>query len=148
MLTQIVEVSGIVEDKNGHILLVKTQHGGWVLPGGQVAEGENVMDVLIRGIKEESGIDVIVSYLIGVYSNTGIHNSHYNLTAISTKVTFNFMCTPVGGEMLSSEETSFSLWLEKDKVLDMVKAPDIQTRYQAYMDFDGSSFYMDYASTL
>lgn len=53
MLTQIVEVSGIVEDKTGHILLVKTQHDDWVLPGEQVEDGENLMDVLIRGIKEK-----------------------------------------------------------------------------------------------
>ncbi|MGE8207000.1 NUDIX hydrolase [Heyndrickxia sp. NPDC080065] len=30
------------------------------------------MDALVREIKEESGIDATVSYLIGVYSNTGI----------------------------------------------------------------------------
>lgn len=38
MPIQIVEVGGIVEDEKGLILLVKTQHGGWVLPGGQVEE--------------------------------------------------------------------------------------------------------------
>lgn len=34
--------------------------------------GENLIDGLIREIKEESGIDVSVGSLVGVYSNTGI----------------------------------------------------------------------------
>jgi len=32
MPTHIVAVSGIVENEQGQVLLVKTQHGGWVWP--------------------------------------------------------------------------------------------------------------------
>ncbi|MGG3311029.1 NUDIX hydrolase, partial [Paenibacillus lautus] len=70
--TQIVATGGFVEDGQGNILLVKTRDGGWVYPGGQVEVGENLIDGLIREIKEESGIDVSVGSLVGVYSNTGI----------------------------------------------------------------------------
>ena len=146
MPTHIVAVGGIVENEQGHVLLVKTQHGGWVFPGGQVEVGENLMDALIREIKEESGIDVVVSYLIGVYSNTGIHKWHDGVTDIPTKVMLDFMCKPIGGELCTSEETSESHWFEKDKVLDMVTAPAIRTRYQAYLDFGGSSCYMEYVT--
>lgn len=69
--THIVAAGGFVEDGEGNILLVKTRDGGWVYPGGQVEVGENLMDALVREINEESGIDTTVSYLIGVYSNTG-----------------------------------------------------------------------------
>ncbi|MDQ0114050.1 NUDIX hydrolase [Paenibacillus harenae] len=146
MPTHIIAVGGIVENEQGHILLVKTQHGGWVFPGGQVEVGENLMDALSREIKEESGIDVIVSHLIGVYSNTGIHKWHDGVTDIPTKVMLDFTCQPVGGELSTSEETSESRWFERDKVLDMVTAPAIRTRYQAYLDFCGSSFYMEYVT--
>lgn len=69
--THIVATGGFVEDGQGNILLVKTRDGGWVYPGGQVEVGENLIDGLIREIKEESGIDVSVGSLVGVYSNTG-----------------------------------------------------------------------------
>lgn len=146
MPTHIVAVGGIVENEQGHVLLVKTQHGGWVFPGGQVEVGENLMDALIREIKEESGIDVIVSNLIGVYSNTGIYKWHDGVTDVPTKVMLDFICKPVGGELRTSEETSEVLWLEKDKVLDVVIAPAIRTRYQAFLDFGGSSCYMEYVT--
>ena len=146
MPTHIVAVGGIVENEQGHVLLVKTQHGGWVFPGGQVEAGENLMNALIREIKEESGMDVIVSNLIGVYSNTGIYKWHDGVTDVPTKVMLDFMCKPVGGELCTSEEASEVLWFEKNKVLDVVTAPAIRTRYQAYLDFGGSSWYMEYVT--
>ncbi|AZN40961.1 NUDIX hydrolase [Paenibacillus albus] len=146
MPTHIVAVGGIVENEQGHVLLVKTQHGGWVYPGGQVEVGENLMDALIREIKEESGIDVIVLSLIGVYSNTSMYKWHDGVTDVPTKVMLDFTCKPIGGELCTSEETSEVQWVEKEKVLDLITAPAIRTRYQAYLDSDGSACYMEYAT--
>lgn len=144
MPTHIVAVGGIVENEQGHILLVKTQHDGWVFPGGQVEAGENLMDALSREIKEESGIDAVVSHLIGVYSNTGTYKWHDGVTDIPTKVMLDYVCKPIGGELCTSEETSESRWVAKDRVLEMITAPAIRTRYQAYLDFEGNIYYMDY----
>lgn len=146
MPTHIVAVGGIVENELGQILLVKTQHGGWVFPGGQVEVGENLVDALSREIEEESGIIAEVSHMIGVYSNTGIYKWHDGITDVPTKLMLDFVCRPVGGELCTSEETSESCWIAKGKVLDMVTAPAIRTRYQVYMDFDGQIQYMDYVT--
>lgn len=146
MPTHIVAAGGIVEDAQGNILLVKTIDGGWVFPGGQVEVGENLMDALSREIKEESGIDVAVAYLIGVYSNTGMYKWHDGVTDVPTKVMFDFVCKPVGGELGISEETTESGWIAKDKVLDMITAPATRTRFQAYLDFDGHVRYMEYVT--
>lgn len=146
MPTHIVAVGGIAENDQGQILLVKTQHEGWVFPGGQVETGENLVDALVREIKEESGIDVVVSHLLGVYSNTSSYKWHDGVTDVPTKVMLDFMCHPVGGELTTSEETSECGWFEKDKVLDLISAPAIRTRFQAYLDFSGKTFYMDYVT--
>ena len=146
MPTHIVAVGGIVEDAQGNILLVKTIHGGWVFPGGQVEVGENLMDALSREIKEESGIDVVVAHLIGVYSNTCIHKAYDGVTDVPTKLMLDYVCEPVGGELCISEETTESSWVAKEKVLDMITAPAIRTRYQAYLNFDGNVNYMEYVT--
>lgn len=146
MPTHIVAVGGFVENENGELLIVKTQHGGWVYPGGQVEVGENLVDALIREIKEESGIDVTVSHLIGIYSNTGIHKWHDGVTDVPTKVMLDFVCKPIGGELCTSEETSESRWVAKESVLDHITKPAIRARYQAYLDFGGKPFYMDYVT--
>ncbi|WP_175989235.1 NUDIX hydrolase [Bacillus sp. Marseille-Q1617] len=146
MPTHIVAVGGIVEDKKGNILLVRTVHRGWETPGGQVEAGENLMDALMREIKEESGIDVEVSQMIGVYSNTGTYIWHDGETEVPTKVMFDFLCYERGGELGVSEETTDSRWVEKDKVLEFIESPALRTRYQAYLDFKGNIHYMEYVT--
>jgi 8-oxo-dGTP pyrophosphatase MutT (NUDIX family) len=144
--THIAAVGGIVENEEGRILLVRTKRGGWEFPGGQVEVGENLLDALIREIKEESGIDAAVSHLVGIFSNTGMYKWHDGVTEVPTKVMFDFVCKSVGGELSVSEETTESRWVAKEKVLDLLTAPAMRARYQAYLDFKGSIIYMEYVT--
>jgi 8-oxo-dGTP diphosphatase len=84
------------------------------------------------------------SHLIGIYSNTATYEGHSGVKIVPTKVMFDYVCEPVGGELSTSEETSESRWIRKGEVLDMVSAPALRTRYQAYLDFEGSIYYMEY----
>lgn len=145
MPVHIVAAGGIVENEKGEILLVKTRReGDWVFPGGQIEVGENLIDGVVREVKEESGIDVHVLHLIGVYSNTATYEGHSGVKTIPTKVMFDFVCEPIGGELATSDETSKSRWIHKKEVLDMITTPAIRTRFKAYLDYKGSVQYMDY----
>lgn len=146
MPTHIVAVGGIVENEQGEILLVKTQHGGWVYPGGQVEVGENLIDALVREVKEESGIDIEVGHLIGTYSNTGIYKWYDEVTDVPTKVMFDFVGKPIGGVLSTSEETSESCWVQKERVLEFITAPAVRARYEAYESFKGEVKYMEYVT--
>lgn len=147
MPLHIVAAGGIVENAKGEILLVETRRDGqWVFPGGQVEVGENLIDGVIREVKEESGIDVTVSHLVGVFSNTATYEGHSGVKIVPTKVMFDFVCKPVGGELMTSDETSDSRWVSRDEVLNMIEAPALRARYQAYLDYDGSVQYMDYVT--
>ncbi|MBD8836969.1 MULTISPECIES: NUDIX hydrolase [unclassified Paenibacillus] len=148
--THIVSAGGIVEDGTGNILLVKAHDDGWVYPGGITEVGENLIDGVIREIKEESGIVATVSHLISVVSNTAIHKWYDGVTDVPTKVMFDFVCKAVGGELATSNETSECRWVPKESVLDLVTLPGIRMRYEAYLNFNGSVNYMEYvtASTI
>lgn len=60
----------IVRDEK--ILLIKRGHepyrGYWALPGGFVEWGETVEEALKREVLEETGLDVEIKKLVGVYS--------------------------------------------------------------------------------
>ncbi|WP_313771464.1 NUDIX domain-containing protein [Paenibacillus sp. FSL L8-0435] len=128
------------------MLLVKAHDDGWVYPGGITEVGENLIDGVIREIKEESGIDAKVSHLISVVSNTAIHKWYDGVTDVPTKVMFDFVCKAVGGELATSNETSECRWVPKENVLDLITLPGIRMRYEAYLNFNGSVNYMEYVT--
>lgn len=146
MPTHIVAAAGVVENDKGEILLVNTYHAGWVFPGGQVEVGENLIDAVIREIKEESGINVAVNKLFAISSNTGINKGYNGVKEVPTKVMMDFICTFVDGKLCVSDENSESCWVKKGKVLDMITAPAIRQRFQAYLNFDGNIQYLAYVT--
>lgn len=56
----------------GKILLTQREDfETWVLPSGGVEEGESLAQAAIREVKEETGLDVELTRLVGVYSRLG-----------------------------------------------------------------------------
>ena len=65
----IVAVSGAFRNDDDRILLVKTRDKGWMMPGGQVEPGENLVEAVIRETQEEASCTVAVEGLAAVYTN-------------------------------------------------------------------------------
>ena len=63
----VVDGDGLVMVKRG----VEPQYGKWAFPSGYVDRGEVVEAAAIREVKEETGLDVELEGLIGVYSLEG-----------------------------------------------------------------------------
>lgn len=127
-------VSGIIFNDEGKFLLTKRQDNGqWCLPGGAVESGESVAEACIREIFEETGLNVRVKRLVGVYS----HPDQLVVYKDGNKafiVAIHFEAEIIGGELgLSNETTDFGyftldeidamqmLGRHKERVLDTVK---------------------------
>ena len=144
--THIVAAAGYVEDGNGNLLLVKTHHRGWDTPGGQIENGENLEEGLLREILEESGITATVRCLVGVYSNVGQHLGHDGVTHTPTKIMFDFICDYVSGKPTPSDETSEVKWVPKAEVLDYIAHPILRFRFEKVLHFAGKINYSAYLS--
>lgn len=64
-----VGVGVVVRDNKNRILMEKRSDCGlWGLPGGKVEAGESLAQAALREVKEETGLDIEITQLIGVYS--------------------------------------------------------------------------------
>ena len=66
---------GAIVVKDGALLMVKRgqepARGLWSVPGGRVEQGEQLRDAVQREVKEETGLDVEVGDLVGVFEAIG-----------------------------------------------------------------------------
>ncbi|MEP9395648.1 NUDIX domain-containing protein [Gordonia sp. VNQ95] len=100
-----VSVAGVVIDRAGHVLVIRRRdNGAWEIPGGVLEVDESVERGAMREIREETGILVRVDGLSGVYKNMtrGV-------------VSLVFRCTPIGGQVRTSDESSAVEWVTVDE---------------------------------
>jgi len=92
----------VVRDAGRVLLAVRDTLRGWELPGGTVQSGESLEDALRREVLEETGLEVRVRRLVGVYSRTGFraHVAHV------------FECEVAGGSLRPSPETPKLAWFD------------------------------------
>ena len=99
-------VSAVVRDGRGRILLGRRADSGeWGLPGGNVEIGESVAEAIRREVREETGLEVDVVRLVGVYSDPAWQVVRYPDGRVVHYVTSLFECRAGGGALATSAET-------------------------------------------
>jgi ADP-ribose pyrophosphatase YjhB (NUDIX family) len=74
--------------QNNQILLMKREDFEvWCMPGGMIEVGEVPADAAIREAKEETGLDVRLLRLSGVYSRSNWQNSDYHIFVFTAEIT-------------------------------------------------------------
>src|SRR5436305_7197132 len=66
----------------------------WNLPGGGMEAGETVDEALCREVREETGLEVEIVQLVGVYSKP-----------LKQEVVLAFRCRAIGGTLRATQES-------------------------------------------
>ncbi len=100
-------------DDQGRILLhQRTDNGRWALPGGTMETGETADQCVIREVKEETGFDVEVVRLIGVYSDPVHTTITYPDGNTIAYVSLLFECRVLGGKATLCDESAAIDWFD------------------------------------
>ncbi len=132
---QHVVAAGMLVERGEKVLLVRTPRRGWEFPGGQIEEGESVVDGVLREVSEEAGVVAAAGRLAGVYSNLS-----------SSRVIFDFVGTWVAGVARADDETIDVAWVLKEQARQMIEHPGYRERLRQLLAFDGRVLFESYTT--
>ena len=96
--------TAVVTDDQDRIVLIRRRDNDlWALPGGGMELGESIVDAAVREVKEETGLDVEVTGLIGVYTNPR-HVMAYTDGEVRQQFSLCFTTRLVGGDLRVDSE--------------------------------------------
>lgn len=104
-------VAAVVRDGDGRILVQQREgEGDWGLLGGGIDPGETPAEAIAREVREESGLEVRVERVIGVFGGER-YRSRYPNGDEAEYVTVVFACAVTGGRLREQEgETAALRW--------------------------------------
>jgi ADP-ribose pyrophosphatase YjhB (NUDIX family) len=124
----VVAVTAAVRNAQGELLLIeRTDNSLWALPGGAQDIGESVVQAVQREVYEETGIDVEITGLSGIYSDPR-HVIAYDDGEVRQEFSLCFHAKSVGGQPRSSSESSQARWVSPDSLQDLKMHPSMRLR--------------------
>jgi ADP-ribose pyrophosphatase YjhB (NUDIX family) len=87
-----------IRDGQGRILPLRRSDGMWSMPGGGLEPGERLDQAVVRKVREETGLEVEPTALIGVYSDPEYIFTYPNGHQVQPIIAF-FECRVVGGTL-------------------------------------------------
>ncbi|SNT62252.1 ADP-ribose pyrophosphatase YjhB, NUDIX family [Streptosporangium subroseum] len=112
----VVGVSAVVVDDAGHVLMQRrTDNGLWALPGGGMDLTESVPQAAVREVKEETGYDVEVAGMVGLYTDAR-HIIAYSDGEVRRQFNICLTARLVGGALAISDESTDVRWISPDEI--------------------------------
>ncbi|MFI1920537.1 NUDIX hydrolase [Nocardia sp. NPDC020380] len=136
-----VAVSALVRNEHGQVLMIhRTDNGKASIPGGGMEFGETLTQAVVREVEEETGIDVAVTGLIGIFSNPE-HVIAYDDGEVRQEFSICFTADPIGGELRTSTESKAVGWVEPGDLVNLDIHPSIWLRIERGLEGHAEPYY-------
>lgn len=127
--------SAVVTNERGEILMQRrTDNNLWALPGGTMDFGETIADTAIREVREETGLDVEIERIVGIYSDPR-HVIEHSDGEVRQQFNICFAARLVGGTLRGSDESTDVRWIPSDNLDEFDIHLTTQLRLQHFLEY-------------
>ncbi|WFB08336.1 NUDIX domain-containing protein [Streptomyces sp. LX-29] len=130
----VVAASAVVTDDEGRILLQRRRDNDlWALPGGGMEMTDSLPGAAIREVKEETGLDVEITGLVGTYTDPR-HVIAYSDGEVRRQFNVCFTARVVGGHLEISDESTELQFVKREELDDLPMHHTQRLRLRHYME--------------
>lgn len=121
-----------VDGQDAILLQRRRDTGQWALPMGKMEIGETPSECAVRETREETGVDVEVTGLVGIYSDPG-HIVAYTDGEVRQEYEVTLLARPVGGAPTANDEASDVGWFTPDELDGLDIHPTMRRQIADYL---------------
>src|SRR5258708_4851048 len=121
-------------DSDGDILLLRRKDNDkWTMPGGTLDFGESLTYCGVREVREETGLQIRITGLIGTYTDPHILIA-YNDGEVRQEFTFVYAAKIESGELKIDAESKESAWVRLSSTVELPLAESQLPRLKNVME--------------
>lgn len=126
--------SVVVANDRGEILLLeRTDNGNWTIPGGAMEHGESLTETAVREAKEETGYDIEVTGLVGIYTNPNRRIEYTSNGEVRQEFSVVYSGRAIGGEPTLNDEAARVEWVPIGELDALRMTAPIRDRIARYL---------------
>jgi 8-oxo-dGTP diphosphatase len=122
-------------DSDGNILLLRRKDNDkWTMPGGTLDFGESLTYCAIREVREETGLQIRITGLIGTYTDPHILIA-YSDGEVRQEFTFVYAAEIESGELKIDDESKEAAWVPLSSAVELPLAESQRRRLKDVVEY-------------
>jgi 8-oxo-dGTP diphosphatase len=124
----------LFNSQGGILLLRRKDNDKWTMPGGTLDFGESMIDCAIREVREETGLNILITGLIGTYTDPQILIA-YSDGEVRQEFTLVYAAEIESGELKIDDESKEPCWVPLSAAVELPLAESQRRRLKDVAEY-------------